>query len=120
MRRSAFSRTTRQHLGLLAVAALAALALVVSVDPAWALPAWWLTAGAATFASYGYDKAQARRAGWRVPEGILHLLALAGGFLGGWAGMYTFRHKTREPLFKAVLALATVLHLGSAFWLWRR
>ena len=114
------SRTTRRHLVILGGIALAALLLILLLDPVWVLPVWWLLAGGVTFAYYGYDKAQARRGGWRVPEIILHLLALAGGFVGGWAGMAFFRHKTREPAFKVVLGLATVLQLGLALWLWRR
>jgi uncharacterized membrane protein YsdA (DUF1294 family) len=119
MRQSAVSATARRHLVILGIVALVAIALMLIIDPVWLLPLWWLIAGIVTFAYYGYDKAQARRGGWRVPESILHLLALAGGFLGGWAGMYAFRHKTREPIFKVVLGLATVLQLGLAFWLWR-
>lgn len=120
MRQSAVSATTRRHLGILGVVALAAGLLIIWLDPVWLLPVWWLIAGAVTFAYYGYDKAQARRGGWRVPESILHLLALAGGFLGGWAGMAAFHHKTRELLFKIVLGLAAVLQLGLALWLWGR
>jgi uncharacterized membrane protein YsdA (DUF1294 family) len=120
MRRSAVSATARRHLVILAVVALVAILLILFFDPAWTLLTWWLIAGAVTFAYYGYDKAQARRGGWRVPESILHLLALAGGFLGGWAGMYAFHHKTREPVFKVILGLATVLQCGLALWLWRR
>jgi len=70
----------------------------------------------ATFALYGWDKLQARRAGRRVPERTLHLLALAGGFLGAWVGMRLFRHKTQKRGFAVVLAMAVLLH--AAFWGW--
>jgi uncharacterized membrane protein YsdA (DUF1294 family) len=44
-----------------------------------------------------------------VPEIVLHGVALIGGFIGGWLGMAVFRHKTKHPMFKVVLAAATVI-----------
>ncbi|MFN8500164.1 MAG: DUF1294 domain-containing protein [Anaerolineae bacterium] len=70
---------------------------------------WLISAGVATFVAYGYDKMQAGRGGWRVPEMILHALSLAGGFVGGWLGMFGFRHKTQKTIFTVVLGLATVI-----------
>ena len=67
-----------------------------------------------TFFWYGFDKGQSKRAGLRVPEMVLHLLALAGGFPGGWLGRLFFHHKTRKDAFLVILILATVLHLGLA------
>ena len=66
----------------------------------WSIPA---------FAMYGIDKRQAQHDGWRVPEAVLHALALVGGVLGAWAGRAFFRHKTQKPTFTAVLLLATIL-----------
>ena len=81
---------------------------------------WLLSAGVATVVAYGYDKLQAAQGSWRVPEMVLHLLSLAGGFLGGWAGMLGFRHKTQKTVFTVVLALATVVWLVIGyFWLLR-
>ena len=65
-----------------------------------------------TFVLYGFDKIQAKHDGSRVPETVLHVLALAGGFIGGWAGSLIFRHKTSKPVFLVVLLLATTLHAG--------
>jgi uncharacterized membrane protein YsdA (DUF1294 family) len=87
----------------LAVAALLAwlgLSILVAWMAGWSVPA---------FAMYGIDKRQARRDGWRVPEAVLHLLALIGGVVGAWAGRYVFRHKTRRPEFTLVLIAASVL-----------
>ena len=72
---------------------------------------WLAATGVTTFVLYGYDKVEARVGGGRVPENVLHGLALAGGFVGGWLGRFAFRHKTRKPVFMVVLAVATVLHL---------
>lgn len=75
-----------------------------------------LAVSVATFILYGIDKAQAkmfqRNAKNRVPENLLHLLALLGGYIGGWAGMFIFWHKVRKPIFWIVLTVSTVLHLG--------
>jgi uncharacterized membrane protein YsdA (DUF1294 family) len=73
----------------------------------WSLPA---------FAMYGIDKRQAREGGWRVPEMVLHGLALSGGVIGAWAGRAFFRHKTQKPVFRVVLVVASVLWAAIAVW----
>jgi uncharacterized membrane protein YsdA (DUF1294 family) len=74
-------------------------------------PAWLLGLGIVTFVAYSFDKWQSKRQGWRVAEIMLHLLALAGGFVGGWAGMFWFRHKTQHRSFFIWLIIATLFHL---------
>ena len=71
---------------------------------------WVVASSITTLVFYVYDKSQSRRHGPRVPELVLHAMALLGGFLGGWLGMFVFRHKVRKPAFWAVLAGSTVLH----------
>ena len=73
----------------------------------WTLPA---------FAMYGIDKRQAEQSGWRVPEALLHGLALIGGVIGAWAGRAVFRHKTQKPVFTVVLIVATILWVVVAGW----
>lgn len=80
------------------------------------LASWIIALSVATFAAYGWDKAQAKRERQRIPEKRLHGLALAGGFVGGWLGMVVFRHKTRKPIFKVVLAIGTVAWLTIVMW----
>jgi uncharacterized membrane protein YsdA (DUF1294 family) len=75
---------------------------------------WLATLSVVTFIWYGFDKAQSKGGGLRVPEIILQLLALAGGFPGGWLGMVVFHHKTKHSSFVVVLVLSTLLHLGLA------
>jgi len=72
------------------------------------------------FSLYGYDKAQSKNGGWRVPELVLHVLALAGGFPGGWLGKVVFRHKTKKSNIVCVLAVSTALHPGLVYWLFIR
>lgn len=69
---------------------------------------------ASAFTMYGIDKRQARRKGWRVPEIVLHGLALIGGVIGAWAGRAWFRHKTQEAAFTIVLVAASILWIAMA------
>jgi uncharacterized membrane protein YsdA (DUF1294 family) len=87
----------------------------------WLFYGIWLAAlSIITFLVYGFDKARASRNGWRVPEATLHILALAGGFPGGWAGRRVFRHKTQKGFFVFVLAVSTLIHLGLVYFLLSR
>jgi uncharacterized membrane protein YsdA (DUF1294 family) len=97
---------------------LIALAAVVFLDLPLYL-GWIVGLSVATFALYGFDKRRAVTDGGRVPEMVLHGLALAGGFPGGWAGRTAFRHKTRHTSFLVVLICATLLHGAIAWWLYR-
>lgn len=107
--------------GLIAIAMIVILFLLFWLLTRWHWYAAWLSAtGLATFVLYGVDKMQAKRGGWRCPEVLLHTLALIGGFIGGWAGMFLFRHKTQHPEFKLILALATLLWLGVAYFVFIR
>lgn len=51
------------------------------------------------FLAMGIDKWKAKNNAWRIPESTLMSLVLLGGGIGGIAGMYTFRHKTKKPKF---------------------
>jgi uncharacterized membrane protein YsdA (DUF1294 family) len=51
------------------------------------------------FVTMGTDKARAKRRERRIPERTLFTLALAGGSLGIYAGMKSFRHKTKHKSF---------------------
>lgn len=81
---------------------------------------WLFTSSIVLFLLYGYDKAQARSHGGRVPESLLHALALLGGFMGGWLGRAVFRHKTRKRIFTVVLLASTILHLALIAWIYLR
>ncbi len=82
--------------------------------------AWWASFSAVAFAAYGIDKWQSRRPGSsRIPEIVLHLLAVVGGVAGAWIGRSVFRHKTRHPAFAAVLVISTGLHIALWFFLGR-
>ena len=52
-----------------------------------------------TFLAMFIDKRRAKRGEWRIKEGTLLGLAILGGSIGGIAGMYVFRHKTKKLYF---------------------
>lgn len=83
-------------------------ALFVLLELNWYV-SWLIGWSVSLFALYGIDKTQAKLNNWRVPEAVLHGLALIGGFVGGWLGMFLFRHKTKKPVFKVVLGIATLI-----------
>lgn len=63
---------------------------------------WLLAVSLTTFGYYGYDKWRAKVGSHRVPEVILHLLAVVGGSLGAYVGMRVFRHKTIKGPYQVV------------------
>jgi uncharacterized membrane protein YsdA (DUF1294 family) len=91
---------------------------IVLALPIWAFSpfdqglhiSWMIGASITLFGLYGYDKGQAKSGGKRIPEVNLHLMSFLGGFLGGLAGMYFFRHKTRKFRFLIVIAASALLH----------
>lgn len=89
-------------LGLTLGLFLASLAVRGSMRWEALLVCWLVAVNAVAFAYYGFDKSRARSSGRRVPEVVLHGLAVAGGTLGAYAGMQTFRHKTIKGPFRFV------------------
>ncbi len=80
---------------------------------------WVASLSITTFAFYGLDKTLSRLRAPRAPEVLLHVLALLGGFAGGWLGRAIFHHKTnarRHPLFVWVLVLSTIGHGGLVYY----
>jgi len=63
-----------------------------------------------TLIAWGYDKYQATRQGWRVPEKTLLGLTIFGGFPGALLGMQLFRHKTRKTYFLLVALASGLAH----------
>ncbi len=65
---------------------------------------------AVAFLAFGIDKWKAGHHRWRIPESTLLLTAFLLGAPGAWAGVRTFRHKTRKTPFLVKLALVTVVN----------
>ena len=57
------------------------------------------------------DKRKAQKNRYRIPEAVLMGVSALGGSLGGLAGMYTVRHKTRKPLFYIGIPIIIVLQI---------
>lgn len=109
--------------GLTFLLAAVATGVVLCYNFQW--PFWlaWLAAiNGVTFIAYRFDKWQAPRARGgreRVPERVLHLLALAGGSLGAFLGMIVPpRHKTRDRRFQAYFWLILLVQAVVAIGLW--
>lgn len=72
------------------------------------------------FILMGMDKYKAQKRKRRTPEATLLTFAFLGGALGGWIGMYAFRHKTKHVkfilgfpfLFSLHIVLITILFLN--------
>ena len=77
----------------------------------WLL-AWYAAAGAVTFATFGWDKLSARSGRRRVPERVLHILELAGGWPGAIAAILWLRHKSSKPAFFVITFAIMGLHLA--------
>ncbi len=72
------------------------------------------------FVLMGLDKGKARRGAWRISERTLFVFALLGGAVGGTAGMFFFRHKTKHRSFRLAFPLLAAAQLALAVWLWAR
>ncbi len=79
--------------------------------------AWYAAAvNVATFLLYWHDKSAAKKQVGRVPELVLHAMALAGGTPGALLAGRLFRHKTRKWQFQAVYWPTVAIHLALAAW----
>jgi len=110
--------------GLLGIALGAIPFLLVYLSTGWHPYVVWLGAwSVSAFVLYGVDKALAKAGGLRVPELILNLLAAVGGFVGCWAGIFAFHHKSnrgKHPIIWIVLVLSTIGHAALiVLWLAR-
>lgn len=105
----------------LALAAVGAVLLWWSLNGSWYWEPWaaaWLASiNVVTFGYYAWDKMRARNASNRVPEAVLHGLALVGGSFGAYAGMRLFRHKTLKGAFRILFWSIVALQVTIVLWL---
>ncbi|MCA8980672.1 MAG: DUF1294 domain-containing protein [Planctomycetes bacterium] len=83
-------------------------------------PPIWSALCAANLVALGiwaWDKRQAVRGGWRVPEAALHAMAALGATPASFAAMLLFRHKLRKPGFWALYTTLTALQLAAVLYL---
>ncbi len=64
------------------------------------LASFFLLMNGVAFLSMALDKRRSRKAGSeRISEGMLFFFATLFGSVGGWFGMFVFRHKTQKWYF---------------------
>ena len=80
--------------------------------PIWILVIWLVIINFVLFLTMAIDKSKAKRDKRRVPEATLFLMALLGGSIGGIAGMYCFRHKTKHMSFVIGFPAILILELA--------
>lgn len=69
------------------------------------------------FAAYAVDKSAAKRGAWRIREGTLLFLGLAGGWPGALIAQQTFRHKSKKTSFRAVFWITVFMNCAALAWL---
>lgn len=62
-----------------------------------------------TFLIFGIDKYKAKKDYSRISERALFLLCFIGGGIGGFIGMYTFRHKMKKWYFNLLVPISIVV-----------
>lgn len=72
-----------------------------------------------SFSLMGIDKWKAKKRAWRIPEATLFLFVIFGGSIGGIAGMFTFRHKTRHWYFLYGFPFILILQLIAIYFIWQ-
>lgn len=73
-----------------------------------------------TFLVYGVDKYKAKKHKWRISENMLMGLAAIGGFVGAFAGMQVFRHKTKHMKFVVGVPMIAVVWMIAIVYYWMK
>ncbi len=77
-----------------------------------ALGAWLLSANVVALLLWFFDKTQAKRSGWRVPEAALHIMSLLGATPAAFIGMKFLRHKSMKLHFAIIYSVLFLLQLA--------
>ena len=72
-----------------------------------------------TFLIFGVDKYKAKKDYYRISEKGLLFLCFIGGGIGGFIGMYTFRHKTKKWYFNLLIPISIVLTIYSCIMIYK-
>ena len=85
------------------------------VDALWRVPGWvaglYVALSGICFAAYALDKAAAVAGRWRVSEGTLLTLGLAGGWPGAIAAQQLLRHKSSKTQFRSTFWISVTLNV---------
>lgn len=82
------------------------------------LYSYLITINALTFLLMLADKRNAKKRCRRIPELVLLGSCAMGGSIGGWIGMYLFRHKTKHLSFSIGIPVILALQLAWAIMLY--
>lgn len=63
-----------------------------------------------------YDKRQARKGEWRIPESRILLAGVLGGGPAGLISQRLFRHKTKKPKFYVAFIFGSVVFGGILYF----
>lgn len=63
-----------------------------------------------TFFAYFVDKSAAQDGDWRIPEDMLHILSMLGGWAGALAAQVLIRHKSKKISFRRVFWVTVALN----------
>jgi uncharacterized membrane protein YsdA (DUF1294 family) len=119
-------RRGRYHYNATLVGLLVTAVLIAALELTTEWPFylnWLLSLSVTTFMLFGMDKGLAVANQKRVPEIVLHLFTLLGGFLGQFFGRIVFRHKIsrgKSLTFNGVLIVSILLHAGLIYFLYFR
>ncbi|ANJ76494.1 hypothetical protein A9Y76_28305 (plasmid) [Ralstonia insidiosa] len=94
---------------IVAIASSVVVVLTPIFPSSFRLP--FLLINSVAFVMFAVDKILARTRQRRIPEAYLHIITLAGGFVGSQIGRSLARHKTKKWSFDVVFATAWV------FWM---
>ena len=98
--------------GGIAIVLTAAVMIFLFIQLGWnIIIAYLVSINLSTFLFYGYDKTIAGTSMLRVPEWILHGLAIGGGSPAGLASQKLFRHKTIKASFQKVYWAIVMLQI---------
>ncbi len=106
------AQPSRFFLVIFVVIALPVMFLWRIFLPGSRLFAWLVAANVSAFCLWAYDKRQSQKDGWRVPENVLHTMAVLGASPGSLLAMSMLRHKTQKRFFTTFYTILLVLHLA--------
>lgn len=105
----------RLWLGVGFYAVLILLAVMDKLN--WFVVGWYTLLGIGTFVVYAKDKKAANNNQWRTPESTLHLLSIAGGWVGAMVAQTYLRHKSKKPEFRMMYYLTVVINMAGLLFL---
>lgn len=109
--------TPSNHTGNLSYIAVAGFLAIFAVVWVFIIPLpFWVVLlyggmSLVTFIAYALDKRAAASSGWRVAEGSLLALGLAGGWPGAIVAQQMYRHKTVKVSFQVVFWVTVVVNV---------